>query len=473
MRLLSFFKFRYVIFILLGGCLFGGITAWRHQTPALTSSLQSLPQDPLIQVYFNHSQAAFYTEPYRQQKRLGDDLEQIVIDAIATAQTSIDVAVHELNLPRVAAALKAKHQAGVKIRVVVENSYRRFGETATNRSPEAGAERERQKYLEFLAFADRNHNQQLEPIEIAQSDALSILQNAQVPLIDDTADGSKGSDLMHHKFIVIDDKEVLVGSANLTWSDVHGDFLNPASLGNANHLLRIKSAAVAQLFTQEFNWLWGDGAAGRSDSRFGVKKPYRPPQQITLAPGSTVTLQFSPTSRRRPWNQSANGLISRTLNRATRSVELALFVFSEQQLSNTLEAVHRRGVSIRALVEPSFAYRDYSEILDLLGVALANKQCRYEADNRPWSSPITTAGVPSLPEGDLLHHKAGLVDGRWVITGSQNWSIAANENNDETLLIIDNAAVAAHFQREFDRLYQGAKLGIPPFLEQKLNKQRC
>ncbi|NES06155.1 MAG: hypothetical protein F6K22_27125, partial [Okeania sp. SIO2F4] len=38
--------------------------------------------------------------------------------------------------------------------------------------------------------------------EINRRDALIILSNAGVPLIDDTADGSKGSGLMHHKFLV-------------------------------------------------------------------------------------------------------------------------------------------------------------------------------------------------------------------------------------------------------------------------------
>ncbi|MBD3882457.1 hypothetical protein IFO70_11865 [Phormidium tenue FACHB-886] len=110
-----------------------------------------------------------------------------------------------------------------------------------------------------------------------------------------------------------------------------------------------------------------------------------------------------------------------------------------------------------------------------MGVALAGDRCRFEADNQPWRRPLTTVGIPSLPEGDLLHHKVGIIDGRVVITGSQNWSDAANESNDENLLVIDNPTVAAHFQREFERLYAGATLGIPDFLQKKIVQQqkRC
>jgi phosphatidylserine/phosphatidylglycerophosphate/cardiolipin synthase-like enzyme len=116
------------IVALLLGCGWGlwglwGLHGRRDKTQA-APLLPALPQDPNIQVYFNHSGAAAYTEPYRQQYRLGDNLEQVVIEAIAAAQTSIDLAVHELNLPQVAMALSQKHQAGVKVRVLVENTYR-------------------------------------------------------------------------------------------------------------------------------------------------------------------------------------------------------------------------------------------------------------------------------------------------------------------------------------------------------------
>ena len=253
---------------------------------------------------------------------------------------------------------------------------------------------------------------------------------------------------------------------------MHGDFLAPASQGNANHLLKITSPAVARYFAAEFNLMWGDGAGGKPDSKFGLTKPYRSPTTFSLAPGSTLTVQFSPTSSRLPWQKSVNGLIGRTLSHAARTVNLALFVFSDQNLSNILAADRDRGVQIKVLIEPQFAYREYSEGLDLLGVALPNDRCRYEAENHPWRKAISTVGVPVLPEGDLLHHKMGVIDGHIVITGSQNWSEAANRSNDENLLVIDNPMVAAHFQQEFDRLYQGATLGIPPTLQQKIQKQR-
>jgi phosphatidylserine/phosphatidylglycerophosphate/cardiolipin synthase-like enzyme len=106
-----------------------------------------------------------------------------------------------------------------------------------------------------------------------------------------------------------------------------------------------------------------------------------------------------------------------------------------------------------------------------MGIALPDRQCRMEAGNNPWAGAIATVGTPLLPDGDKLHHKFGIVDGHTVITGSQNWSAAANHSNDENLLVIQNVTVAAHFQREFDRLYSTAALGIPGWLRSKVEEQ--
>ncbi|WP_013321279.1 DUF655 domain-containing protein [Gloeothece verrucosa] len=434
-----------------------------------------LPQDPSLEVYFNQNQAqgADYSDPYRKIKRPGDNLEQILIDSINTAQSTVDIAVQEFRLPNLAQALVKRHQAGVKVRVILENTYRRPFSDLTSREVQELSEREGDRYEDFFALADTNKDQKLSAEEIHQSDALVILRQGGIPIIDDTADGSKGSALMHHKFMIIDRNNLIVTSANFTLSDIHGDFLRSDSRGNANHLLKIKSPQLAKLFTEEFNLLWGDGPGGKLDSLFGINKPARVPQTIALN-NSEITLKFSPNSTAYPWDKSSNGLINQTLITSHSSVDLALFVFSEQQLANTLEKRHQKGVNIRALIDPGFAFNNYSEGLDMLGVALSNK-CRYEADNHPWQSPLTSVGIPQLSPTDKLHHKFAIIDQNTIITGSHNWSASANNQNDETLIIIKSPLVAAHFKQEFERLYQNAILGIPTYVAEKIKKdqQNC
>lgn len=443
--------------ILLGGMMILGL-GWAWLRPKNSSdsppTIAQLPQHPQIKAYFNHNLAASYLEPYRPQQRSGDDLEAKILESIESAQTSIDIAVQEFKLPRIAQALVKKQQTGVKVRVILENIYSRSWSELTPTDISQLSTREQDRYREFIRLVDSNGDGQLSPTEISARDALKILQAAQVPIIDDTADGSSGSGLMHHKFMVIDGRSTIVTSANWTMSDVHGDLNELASRGNQNNLLSIDSANLAQIFTTEFNLMWGDGPGGQLDSKFGTNKPDRSPVTIPVG-DSTITIHFSPARSSQDWLTTTNGLIAQTLNQAQQKVDIAQFVFSENQLASALEPVQQRGVKIRALIDRSFAYRPYSQMLTMLGIP----PCY---GNRPvWTNPITTAGVPSLPSGDLLHHKIAVIDQRLVIAGSHNWSATANYKNDETLLVINSPIVANHFQQEFDRLYQSAELGIP------------
>jgi competence ComEA-like helix-hairpin-helix protein len=456
-----YFSYIFLLIFSLAGC--QRVQSY-NQRPA------PLPQDPLVQVYFNHSESSEYKEPYRQQTRLGDDFEKQIVNTITQAKSTVDVAVQELRLPKVAEALVDRQKAGVKVRIILENTYSRSWSNFTSAEVDKLDKREQERYNEFRKFIDIDQDNQLSPAEINQRDALIILQNAKIPWIDDRADGSAGSSLMHHKFVIVDNRIVIITSANFTLSDTYGDFTNPNTLGNANNLLQIDSPELASLFTEEFNIMWGDGPGGKPNSRFGLQKTMRSPKKITLNQ-TTITVQFSPTSPTQSWSNSSNGLIGKTLDSATKSVDMALFVFSDQRLANILENSHQQSVQIRALIEPQFAYRPYSEALDMMGVTLSNK-CKYEVDNHPWQNPITTVGVPVLPKGDLLHHKFGVIDSQTVITGSHNWSDAANNGNDETLVVIENPIVVAHYVREFARLYRKVKPGLPPAIQEKIKLEQ-
>lgn len=455
-----------------------GVNRCQRSQPQI-QTIAPLPQNGQIQVYMNQNLANSFTDPYRQITRPGDDLESIIVDQIQSAQSTVDVAIQELQSPRIAQALRDRQQAGIQVRVILENTYSRPWSSFTAPEVEQMDERQQKSYQENIRLIDRNHNGDLSSSEMNEYDALQVLRNAGIPWIDDTADGSAGSGLMHHKFVVIDGRTTLVTTANFTLSGLLGDLDKPDSRGNANSLVVMESQLLAQLFTQEFQMLWGDGPGQKADSKFGVNKSWRPAQTLKVGK-ATVNIQFSPSSTTIPWSQTTNGLIGQTLAQAQQNINLALFVFSEQPLANQLAIKHQQGVTLRALVDSRFAYRSYSEVLDMLGIALSSARqgsltCQTESQNQPWSQPLPNVGIPQLPTGDVLHHKFGVVDDRTVIVGSHNWSDAANRLNDETLLTITHPQVAAHYQREFERLYTNSRLGIPAFLQQKIkdHQQQC
>jgi phosphatidylserine/phosphatidylglycerophosphate/cardiolipin synthase-like enzyme len=467
---LKFSKGRLVA-LLLGALLLvliGHYGGWGRPRLALEPAL---PQDPYIQVYFNQARSQAYTDPYRRIHRHGDDLEQVILDAIAEARTAIDIAVQEINLPKIAQALRDRAQSGLTVRVIIEHQYNRVWQPLNEFQSQRLDERDQQIAAERQALIDANHDGTITLEELDQRDAVRVLTQGRVPFLDDTADGSKGSGLMHHKFMVVDGQTVLLGSANWTLSGIHGDFANDETRGNPNALVKIKSRELAAVLEDEFALMWGDGPKGKEDSLFGLQKPPRSPRTVSI-PGSQVTVQFSPVSKTKPWSQSVNGLISQILTQATSRIELALFVFSDQGISDRLAQKSQAGVTVQALIDRNFVYRSYSEALDMLGTAIPDHRCKYEADNHPWSQPISQVGTPVLPEGDKLHHKFALIDNHTVIMGSHNWSAAANHTNDEDLLVIRNPTVAAHFRREFDRLTENADMGLTKSLQNHIQRQR-
>jgi phosphatidylserine/phosphatidylglycerophosphate/cardiolipin synthase-like enzyme len=425
-----------------------------------------LPQHPRIQVFFNYNQAEKYRDPYRQIERSGDNLEDVIIDNIDIAKSTVDIAVQELRLPNIAKAMLRAKERGVRVRLILENKYSQSLADLSAEQIQDLSDRERDRYAEFLKFVDLNNDGVLGVDELNQRDALRIIKSANIPWIDDTADGSKGSGLMHHKFVILDEQVVLLGSPNFTMSDMHGDFTRPETRGNANNLVRIDSKAVAAKFEEEFEIMWGDGPGGKLDSRFGLNKPTRKIAYLVVE-GAQIRIKFSPDSEKAANEQTSNGLIGTAIAGSNQSIDMALFVFSDQDIVNTLQERMLRNVQIRALVDPQFAYRNYSGTLNMWGLPSA-QDCR-EGKNNGWSNPLKTVGIPSLNQGDLLHHKFAIIDRNLVITGSHNWTNAANHLNDEALVLIQHPAIAAHYQREYERLYQDVTLGPTAKLSQNKN----
>ena len=165
------------------------------------------------------------------------------------------------------------------------------------------------------------------------------------------------------------------------------------------------------------------------------------------------------------------------MRQAQHSAALALFVFTDSGIANKLHRMHHdRNVTIRGVFDPGFAYRDYSRTLDLWGVTPLGDNCLLDPDRQIWSEPIIdTIGIPQLHTTDKLHHKFGLLDAgtpqATLITGSHNWSTAANHSNDEALLIIRDPVVAAHLDREFERLIATARFGPSRSLSERTQAQ--
>jgi len=117
-----------------------------------------LPSPPGITLAFNHRAEAHYRSPIRGTQRAGDDLEALLLQTIRGARQELLVAVQELSLPQVAQALVEQHRRGLRVQVVLENSYSQpwSQQHEAELSPHL-----RQRRRQLMALADHNRDGKL------------------------------------------------------------------------------------------------------------------------------------------------------------------------------------------------------------------------------------------------------------------------------------------------------------------------
>jgi phosphatidylserine/phosphatidylglycerophosphate/cardiolipin synthase-like enzyme len=65
--------------------------------------------------------------------------------------------------------------------------------------------------------------------------------------------------------------------------------------------------------------------------------------------------------------------------------------------------------------------------------------------------PFPTRGIPGIP--DLMHHKYVVRDGSSVWTGSTNWTTDSWTVQENVIVVVDSAQVAAEFAQNFEELW--------------------
>ncbi len=307
------------------------------------------------EVYF--SEVGAVNSPHSLEKRL--------VHRLGAAKVRVDAALYDLDAAPVADALIDAYKRGVQVRIVTE--------------------------------ADNIDDSEIER-----------LQEVGIRVVDDGDDDG----LMHHKFIVIDERYVWTGSYNITYNGAYK---------NSNNVILIDSAQLAYNFTQEFRELFLAAQTGKPSDAF-VAYP-----KIKLSDETEIFTYFSPA------DDTISPLL-KEIRSAEQSIHFMAFSFTHDALGSAMRDRFKSGVDVRGVFEARQTDNPYSEYKSMKEAGLS---------------------VVLDKNRGAMHHKVIVIDGETVITGSYNFSKNAEKRNSENLLIIkQNREIAAAYLAEFAKITQ-------------------
>jgi phosphatidylserine/phosphatidylglycerophosphate/cardiolipin synthase-like enzyme len=144
-----------------------------------------------------------------------------------------------------------------------------------------------------------------------------------------------------------------------------------------------------------------------------------------------------------PAADTANALAT-FIGAAQKSVEVAIYDLNLPQdlhdlVCGALTAASARGVAVR------LAYNaDHKRDTDMPPPPTTDPGAIE-------SMPFPTAAIPGIP--DLMHHKYVVRDGAAVWTGSTNWTLDSWTREENVIVTVDSAALAARYIEDFDQLW--------------------
>jgi len=219
--------------------------------------------------------------------------------------------------------------------------------------------------------------------------------------------------IMHNKFVVVDNSVVWTGSWNFTTNDTYR---------YNNNGIVIQSSRLASNYTVVFEKMF-------NDKLFGAKRKGGGTTSKFTVNGVNVENYFASD------DEVTTAIVNR-LKQAKTSINFMAFSFTEDEIGTALIGRMTAGVKVRGVFENTGSQTKFSEF-----------------------TALKAAGADVLIDGNpyLMHHKVFIIDGQTVIFGSFNFSVNAQDDNDENLLIVDDVGMAKAFEEEFARVYATAK----------------
>lgn len=156
-----------------------------------------------------------------------------------------------------------------------------------------------------------------------------------------------------------------------------------------------------------------------------------------LAAEMVVQACFSPAGK-------CSSLIIREIQQAKKELLVAVYAFTSDELATVVVQAKKRGLAVQVVID-----RDFDA---------GNERSKgkfLEAQRIPVRRIAAIKSNPPVKDAGLMHQKFAILDRSAVLTGSYNWTHAADRLNDENLLFFRDAGpLAEEYRRIFLQLWE-------------------
>lgn len=130
-------------------------------------------------------------------------------------------------------------------------------------------------------------------------------------------------------------------------------------------------------------------------------------------------------------------LIIKTLDDAKKSILMQAYSLTSKPIAEALIRAHNRGITITVIADKSQQRERYTQVRTLQAAGI----------------PVYIDYTPAI-----AHNKVILIDDEIVISGSYNFSNAAEKRNAENVIFLENKEVQKLFCTNFNKRLQASKM---------------
>ena len=249
---------------------------------------------------------------------------------------------------------------------------------------------------------------------------------------------------MHLKCLVVDRSTVITGTAN--WTQQAFDL-------NFEDTLRLDSPVLAASYLSKMDTLVSSdlaeeahGSSGARPEKLVYPVPQPPPNRVPPdrinAPGMRIFATPPPRVTFMP-DADRFGDLAAQIRAATGRVDVAMYLLNEERIVSALMDRARSGSCVvRVMVDFGMLGVENVRVLQQLAKAGA-EVCTFGSDR------------------ENLHMKTAIIDGRYLWTGSANWTQGAMSLNTEDVLCFDSSELAAWYGKWLDEIAKVCKPFVP------------